>query len=106
MRQDGAGCGSGGSGVVCSKPDGDSIQGVCDLAGNVWEWVQDGYYGAYHGAPEDGRAWEDAETEFRVRRGGSWFNSSGFLRAAVRSAIDPGQRSDDLGFRLARPARP
>ena len=29
--------------------------GLSDMAGNVWQWVQDCYHGDYNGAPKDGR---------------------------------------------------
>jgi len=38
----------------------------------------------------------------RVIRGGSWNNSARNLRAAYRNANHPGNRNDNLGFRLAR----
>ena len=34
----------------CSRPTGNSLQGVCDLVGNVAEWVED-CLGGYAGAP-------------------------------------------------------
>ena len=43
MDDGGKGCGHGKTTwPVCSKPKGSSTQGVCDLAGNVWEWVRRG----------------------------------------------------------------
>ena len=86
---------------MCSKPAGNSSQGVCDLAGNVWEWVQDGYHDSYSGAPGDGSAWEGSAS-LRVLRGGSWFNSASSLRASDRFGLGPSFRNNRLGFRLAR----
>ena len=38
----------------------------------------------------------------RVVRGGSWNNDARNVRAANRNANDPGNRNENLGFRLAR----
>ena len=86
---------------MCSRPAGNSSQGVCDLAGNVWEWVQDGWHDTYTGAPGDGTAWEEGAS-FRVSRGGSWYSTASNLRAANRLWDDPSYRINVLGFRLAR----
>ena len=94
------GCGQDRTWPVCSKPSGNSAQGVCDLAGNVWEWVAD-WYGPYGKAPSDGSARSRA-AELRVLRGGSWFNAAGYLRAANRDWSTPGIRGNRLGFRIAR----
>ena len=53
--------------------------GLCDTAGNIWEWVQDTWHSDYRGAPSDGSAWENGSTRQRVVRGGSWFYSDGGL---------------------------
>ena len=37
------GCGTG-TAPVCSKPAGNTAQGLCDAAGNVWEWMEDRYH--------------------------------------------------------------
>jgi hypothetical protein len=40
----------------------------------------------------------------RVLRGGSWINNGRNARSAYHNANDPGNRNDNIGFRLA-PAR-
>ncbi len=76
--------------------------GLHDTLGNVWEWTQDCWHGDYEGAPEDGVVWEIKDCGARVVRGGSWGNRAESLRSAVRDRNNPGNRNDDLGFRLAR----
>ncbi len=97
----GKGCGEGDTTFpVCSKPSGNTAQGLCDMAGNVWEWVAD-WYGPYGEAPSDGSA-RTEPARYRVIRGGSWNFTARLLRAADRGGFSPGDRDDDLGFRVAR----
>jgi formylglycine-generating enzyme required for sulfatase activity len=46
--------------------------GLYDMAGNVWQWVQDCYHDDYKGAPTDGSGWTSGDCSRRVVRGGSF----------------------------------
>lgn len=75
--------------------------GIYDMSGNVWEWVQDCWHSDYNGAPTDGSAWAgNGNCAQRVFRGGGWFDSLPFLRAAYRNKYEPSSRFVYLGFRL------
>ena len=100
-----AGCGRDSTWPVCSKPNGNTTDGLCDMAGNVWEWVQDWYHDSYNEAPTDGSAWESPTGSSRVLRGGSWGNDAGYVRAADRAYDSPRSRFAYLGFRLAKSVR-
>ena len=77
--------------------------GLYDMHGNVFEWVEDCYHSSYLGAPDDGSAWTTScEQDYRVRRGGSWYVAPRNIRAALRDKSVPGDRDNDLGFRVAR----
>lgn len=102
MNSGGLGCGNGGTMPVCSKPRGNTAQGLCDMAGNLWEWTQDTWHDSYEGAPTDGRAWEDSGW-LRVVRGGSFLiDFSRHLRSDFRSFSIPHVRFLEVGFRLVR----
>jgi sulfatase modifying factor 1 len=90
---------------VCTYATGNTAQGLCDMAGNVWEWVEDDRHGSYEGAPVDGSAWVDnPRGSFRVLRGGSWIYGAFSVRAAFRDFDDPSHTGVSPGFRLARSA--
>jgi formylglycine-generating enzyme required for sulfatase activity len=69
------------------------------MHGNVWEWCWDWHAPLPVGDVVDpvGRF----AGSLRVYRGGSWSNRAANCRAARRSWLDPANRTDDLGFRLA-----
>jgi hypothetical protein len=66
-------------------PQGDSLQQVSDLAGNVWEWCRNEY---------------EAGQESRVLRGGSWGYDRDLARAGFRYYYPPHYRSFYIGFRV------
>lgn len=76
--------------------------GVYDMAGNVWEWVEDCWHDTYDGAPTDGSVWEEKHVVQRVRRGGSWESIPDTLRSSYRTRYDADNSNYRLGFRLAQ----
>lgn len=101
MKSGGNGCGTGFPMTVCIKHKGHTAQGLCDMSGNVFEWVQDSWNSSYSGAPTDGSAWITGWT--KVVRGGGHVSDSNQLRAAFRGVyFGPDYENTFLGFRCAR----
>jgi formylglycine-generating enzyme required for sulfatase activity len=73
-----------------------------DMAGDVWQWVEDCYHSNYDGAPTDGSAWRTGDCSSRVIRGASWDYRPKGLRSAVRAKQFVDYRDYYLGFRVAR----
>ena len=80
--------------------------GLYDMAGNVWQWVEDCYHENYNGAPADGSAWTLGECKSRVLRGGSWGFKPDFLRSTFRMWSTPNLRNSNVGFRVGRTLGP
>ena len=88
------GCGENKTWPVCSKKSGNTVHGLCDMGGNVWEWVADCWHSNYRGAPSDGSAWNTGcSPNQKTCRGGSWVSEPGRLRSADRDGYGPTGRN-------------
>jgi len=65
--------------------EGATLEGLHDMAGNVWEWMEN---------------WYDKDQEERALRGGSWDNDPLGLRCAARLNNHPFDLWNDLGIRV------
>jgi len=82
------------------SPSGDSVFGVADMVGNVWEWTQS-LFMPYPYRPNTNR--EELKPSGRyVVRGGAWYYSRKLARCAVREGVLTDHLSPSIGFRLAR----
>lgn len=77
---------------VCSKKRNDF--GLCDMSGNVLEWVFDQYTPYLSDRLPS--------VPLRVLRGGSWYYSARAFRVSKRFSLPEQSRCDDCGFRLVR----
>lgn len=75
--------------------------GFYDLAGNVWEWVEDGYAPSLEGRQGSRDPVGPETASLRVLKGGSWFNNARSLRISERERLAPDGVSANLGFRCA-----
>lgn len=86
------------------SPAGDSPYGVCGLAGNVWEWVNDWYDRSYYrNAPRSNPSGPDSG-KHKVLRGGSWESHSTNVRCSARFDASPEEAKNKYGFRCASDA--
>jgi formylglycine-generating enzyme required for sulfatase activity len=96
------GCGTGATWPVGSKPAGKSPYGAYDMAGNVWEWVNDWYSVDYYKWGPDNNPKGPELGQYRVFRGGSWENMFFYTRSTFRVKMPPDFRHNHIGFRCAR----
>ena len=85
--------------AVGSYPAGASQYGALDMAGNVWEWVNDWYQEDYYTVSPYNNPQGPQTGSSKVLRGGSWGNDWGHLRVALRSGSNPPDQYYNIGFR-------
>lgn len=91
---------------VGSHPQGASPEGALDMAGNVWEWVNDWSDDNYYAGAAQRNPTGPSEGTERVIRGGGWnAGEAPMLLAVNRSEAPPEERAGVLGFRCARAAQ-
>jgi formylglycine-generating enzyme required for sulfatase activity len=70
-------------------PDGATPEGLYDMAGNVWEWMEN---------------WREDYKGARALRGGSWYDFTEDLCCSSRNDFNPVGWDDIIGFRVVRPS--
>jgi len=102
----GEGCGEGEPSVGCARAQGSSPEGVCDLVGNLSEWVQDDWHHDYKGAPTRGPWCAQPSCAPQARgaktyRGGSWYHEGVEVSGTSRGFAKADFQGVGVGFRCA-----
>jgi formylglycine-generating enzyme required for sulfatase activity len=91
---------------VGSYPLGASPYGAMDMAGNVYEWVNDWCQSDYYDvSPYKNPPGPENGTE-RMTRGGSWYHRAIALSVSYRESHEPDWRLQMWGFRCVYPDMP
>jgi formylglycine-generating enzyme required for sulfatase activity len=89
---------------VQAYEQGRSPYGAHQLAGNVYEWVQDWYASNYYETSPDRNPPGPEQGQFKVLRGGSWSDLPKYLLTYGRFKLPPDTRNSYTGFRCAKSA--
>ncbi len=90
---------------VGSFPLGASPYGALDMAGNVTEWVSDGYDPFYYYRSPYRNPQGPRNASYNTMRGGSWADSAEELLVTTRQRNYLGMLYESIGFRCAQPDR-
>jgi formylglycine-generating enzyme required for sulfatase activity len=87
---------------VGSVPAGNARWGQANMAGNVWEWVQDGFHVPYASTACSDCVESMTDTPNRVVRGGSFAGIAAYLFTSDRGSTTPTSHDSNVGIRCAR----
>jgi formylglycine-generating enzyme required for sulfatase activity len=103
MDDGGDGCGRDHPAPVCSVNAGSSPFGLCDMAGNLREWVSDWYAPDAYARSDRKNPEGPARGKHKVLRSSDYDDSMlRNLRASRRSHEDPYEANSEYGFRCVR----
>jgi formylglycine-generating enzyme required for sulfatase activity/energy-coupling factor transporter ATP-binding protein EcfA2 len=71
-------------------PEGATPEGLYDMAGNVWEWMEN-WFDKF-----------DKDEDYPALRGAAYYNEANSLRCSSRYYVNPWLRLDLIGFRVIR----
>jgi formylglycine-generating enzyme required for sulfatase activity len=103
IYQDGDYC-IGWTAPIDAHPNGDNSLGVHDMAGNLWEWVND-WCDDYSPEPQTDPIGPSTGV-WRVYRGGGFGTEWMYIHSAYRNYSAPSLTDDSIGFRICRTATP
>lgn len=104
MDDGGDGCGKDRTWPICSKPKGNTSQGLCDMSGSVWECTRDIYKNYNSNKSDDLPVCSlsscNSKVKNRVFRGGSWNGNKDSLRVSDRDHYKSTMSDYQMGFRV------
>lgn len=74
--------------------------GLYDMNGNVYEWCTDTFHPDYKGAPADGSARQEGNSDERMMRSGSFYRDAFEMRNSTRAWDRKDSKLFEYGFRL------
>lgn len=86
--------------VGCKQPNG---LGIYDMSGNVWELCMDWRDNSYYENSPKKNPQGPTSGDYKIARGGSYFNDNKAVRATQRLSIKPSFDHEDFGLRLVLP---
>lgn len=90
--------------AVGNYPEGASWCGAFDLAGNVWEWVNDWWSDDYYAYSPIDNPEGPLDGTLRIARGGSWYDEWWRMSSSCRKGLQPSSaRMHWVGFRCVIP---
>ncbi len=72
------------------------------MSGNVDEWCSDWYIADYYNKAYVENPKGPKIADFKVYRGGSWYNFEKMLRVTNRRAVNPKSQKATIGFRVVK----